>query len=194
MPPKPRSPTSGPARPRFTHFLAFPLRSRDDPASNFTSNAENFRRKLIDAQPAIEGIHESIVVNPIRMHLTIGLMTLARDPRPRAEQSDAGTARSSISPRSSNGSEELKEFKTISHALQTFESCRSLVEDIIRKSKKKRLDVSFDRLDTFQTKLKKCQVSLLTLEELVRQEVNETHPTSPEGPICRAHVGSELPL
>lgn len=156
MHPKPRS--SPAARPRFTHFVSFPLRSRSDPTSNFTSSAEGFRNNVINAYPSIGGIHESIVVQPVRMHLTIGLMSLVQD--------------SGSTLQNGNSSNHVlddpeSDLKTIGDALRAFESCRSVVEEITRNSNRQRLDVSFNQLGTFQTNLKKCQVSQTINSSLV---------------------------
>ena len=52
--------------------------------------------------------------------------------------------------------------KTILEALERFETCRAVVDSVIDLRDKKSLEVSFDKLATFQTKLDNCQVSSLT--------------------------------
>ncbi|KAF8319106.1 hypothetical protein DL93DRAFT_2225511 [Clavulina sp. PMI_390] len=133
MPPKPPKIP----RPRFTHFLCFPLRS-----STFTNNAGIFGSSLLAADPPISGMHSSIVVAPIRLHLTIGLMSLTGDP-----ESGSGEQSSNTLPQ-----------RTISEAMQTFQGLRSVVDEITTDRAQGSLSVDFNALSSFQTKLKDCQV------------------------------------
>jgi len=49
--------------------------------------------------------------------------------------------------------------KTILEAIERFETCRAVVDGVINLREEKSLEVSFDKLATFQTKLDNCQVS-----------------------------------
>ena len=49
--------------------------------------------------------------------------------------------------------------RTICEAIERFETCRAVVDRIIDLRERKSLEVSFDKLATFQTKLDNCQVS-----------------------------------
>lgn len=84
---------------------------------------------------------------PVRLHLTIGLMSLVNDKKlapSTAEQGDVQGQRIST--------------KTIKEALERFATLRNVIDDVVRHRKEEKLDVSFNRLSSFQTKLENCQV------------------------------------
>lgn len=154
MPPKMKAV----ARPRFTHFVSFPLRS-----PTFTNSAAVFRDSLLNATPPISGMHPSIVMAPVRLHLTISLMSLLDEERG-VEQ--AGSRRP----------------KTIQDAIDCLESCRTIVDETINEHRRKRLDIEFNKLSTFQTNLTKCQVIRRSFSGAGRALIVRAL-----GSVCRAH-------
>lgn len=51
--------------------------------------------------------------------------------------------------------------KTIREAIARFETCRAVIDGVTNLRETKSLEVSFDKLGTFQTKLENCQASTL---------------------------------
>jgi hypothetical protein len=143
-------PHKAPPNPRFTHFLSFPLRS-----PNFTNAAAAFGTALLTAQPPITGMHPSIVMAPVRLHLTIGLMSLVKERKLRDHHNRNGP--------DVDEQDDVSHLatKTIREAIERFETCRAVVDRVTDLRETKSLEVSFDKLATFQTKLDSCQVSTL---------------------------------
>ncbi|KAJ1304234.1 hypothetical protein OPQ81_005398 [Rhizoctonia solani] len=69
---------SAQARERPTHFISVPL----DHLSQFTSQISHFTNSLLTVSPPITGLDRSIVISPSRLHLTLGVMSLATEDRP----------------------------------------------------------------------------------------------------------------
>ena len=59
--------------PRPTHFLALPIGHHPD----LRSAVQSLTASWLSHNPPIEGLDPSIVINPRRLHLTLGVMTLA---------------------------------------------------------------------------------------------------------------------
>ncbi|KAJ7034068.1 kinase A anchor protein [Mycena alexandri] len=73
-PKKPQNPKKNSPRP--THFLSLPLGQH----AELRDKIKEFHRRLLppsDIVPVIEGLDQSILVDPRRLHLTIGVMTLS---------------------------------------------------------------------------------------------------------------------
>ncbi|TEB27248.1 hypothetical protein FA13DRAFT_1736636 [Coprinellus micaceus] len=78
-----------PPAPRPTHFLALPLHTHPRLASLVSS----FQSALLAHDPSIAGLNGSIVIDPRRLHLTLGVMALEEEEGP-APTSASHTARS----------------------------------------------------------------------------------------------------
>ncbi|KAJ7849419.1 kinase A anchor protein [Mycena olivaceomarginata] len=75
--------------PRPTHFLSLPLGHH--PA--LRDRIQEFHRRLLpsgDTNPAIEGLDQSILVDPRRLHLTIGVMALSSTESPTQQSNTSG--------------------------------------------------------------------------------------------------------
>jgi len=101
---------------RLTHFLALPLGHH--PA--LRSSVRNFLDALLQHTPPIPGLNPSITIDPRRMHLTLGVMSLST-----ADERNPGT-------------------KTLEEALALLESVRPMVGEILSGHK---LLVSLDVMD-----------------------------------------------
>ncbi|KAJ7762619.1 hypothetical protein B0H16DRAFT_1719067 [Mycena metata] len=78
--------------PRPTHFLSLPLGHHPE----LRDKIKEFHRRLLppsDAVPAIEGLDPSILVDPRRLHLTIGVMTLSAAESQQPDTPDTPKAR-----------------------------------------------------------------------------------------------------
>lgn len=95
------------------------------------------------------------------MHLTIALMSLVRDPKSNVKPGTETETDMAQPEAEGVHAQELPTTtqRTINEALNAFESCRSVVSEIVKKPEFRRFEVSFDRLSTFQHDLKKCRVS-----------------------------------
>ncbi|KAK7682304.1 hypothetical protein QCA50_014507 [Cerrena zonata] len=62
-------------KPRLTHFLALPIGHH----AGLRRRISAFTDALLRTDPAIPGLDETIVINPRRLHLTLGVMSLDLD-------------------------------------------------------------------------------------------------------------------
>ncbi|KAF5360756.1 hypothetical protein D9756_004431 [Leucocoprinus leucothites] len=76
MPPRRQPLQRLPAAPRPTHFLALPLHNH----STLRTRVANFQRSLFDGEgkPLVRGLDRTIIIDPRRLHLTLGVMALER--------------------------------------------------------------------------------------------------------------------
>jgi activating signal cointegrator complex subunit 1 len=76
---------------RPTHFLALPIGHHPELRNAMSALTSSW----LEHEPPIEGLDPSIVVHPRRLHLTLGVMTLAPapapDPNPSSEGQERGT-------------------------------------------------------------------------------------------------------
>ncbi|KAF5378313.1 hypothetical protein D9615_008800 [Tricholomella constricta] len=63
-------------RPRPTHFIAVPLHTNPTLRTRIAA----FQSSLLSASPPIRGLDPSITIEPIRFHLTLGVMALSEEP------------------------------------------------------------------------------------------------------------------
>ncbi|GLB45250.1 hypothetical protein LshimejAT787_2100100 [Lyophyllum shimeji] len=93
-----RRPNRGPTP---THFLAIPLNT--NPA--LRARVAAFQDGLFEPafqpdgtrKPPVRGLDRSVVIDPIRFHLTLGVMALAEEPAKEVEEDEAGMAEGSAS-------------------------------------------------------------------------------------------------
>ncbi|CAE6349150.1 unnamed protein product, partial [Rhizoctonia solani] len=102
-----------------SHFLAFPL----DTNSYVTRMVGNFQQGLINDKSSIKGFHETIVMDPPRLHITVGEVGLEDE----SETDDPGRPR-----------------RTVSSALALLNSLQPQVSEIIGREKK--LEIELDAL------------------------------------------------
>ncbi|KAI0262406.1 kinase A anchor protein [Gloeopeniophorella convolvens] len=72
-PSQPTETTARQPKPRLTHFLALPIGHHADLRQTVTALTSSW----LAHEPPIDGLDPSIVINPRRLHLTLGVMSLA---------------------------------------------------------------------------------------------------------------------
>ena len=89
-----------------------------------------FTRSLLDTPPAIPGLDESIVISPRRLHITLGVMSLAdadSSPRPQsARRAPADAAQGQAS-----GSKPEVAPKTVDDALRLLAELKPRIKDLL---------------------------------------------------------------
>ncbi|TFK17635.1 hypothetical protein FA15DRAFT_675940 [Coprinopsis marcescibilis] len=103
------------ARP--THFLALPLQTH----STLRTRIGNFQSALLQHSPPITGLDPSIVIDPRRLHLTLGVMALVHP----GEEADAPSA---------EGREGLQPKKTTDDALALLRSLQPRISQLLLES------------------------------------------------------------
>ncbi|EIM84322.1 uncharacterized protein STEHIDRAFT_159005 [Stereum hirsutum FP-91666 SS1] len=72
-------------KPSPTHFISLPIGHHEA----LRASISNFTSALLQSTPPITGFDKSIVISPRRLHLTLGVMSLAEDPGLSSEQEGA---------------------------------------------------------------------------------------------------------
>ncbi|KAF9044145.1 hypothetical protein BJ165DRAFT_1479390 [Panaeolus papilionaceus] len=163
-----------PKNPRPTHFVALPLHNH--PA--LSSRIAEFHKALINARgtPAtknlytsrgkpqvstlVQGLDSTILIDPIRMHMTLGVMALESDEPTQAGQSSAITGSDETPPGGSASAEPEADTavgptepppprKTIATALELLKSLQSQITEIL--DGQKSVHVPLDHLDVLKT-------------------------------------------
>lgn len=106
----------------------------DDVQSN--TNTPRFSRNNIRTSPHVEGLDSSIVIDPVRMHMTLGVMTLE------AEGND-------VVANDEGGETSSHQRKTVSTALALLASLSTQVSQILEGEKG--VKVPLEVLDVFKT-------------------------------------------
>ncbi|KAJ7457885.1 kinase A anchor protein [Mycena latifolia] len=137
MPPKAKPAKFKPAKARPTHFLSLPLGHHPD----LRNRIREFHQKVlptVDATAdvvAIEGLDKSILVDPRRLHFTIGVMTLSKN---LPEADNPGTSKA----------------KTVSSAIALLQSLAPEINEITRQP----VLLSLEKMGVLKTKGKQAGV------------------------------------
>lgn len=114
-----------------SHFLAIPLYT----SSGFRARVSSFQNHLQSSlDPSIRGLDPSIVIHPMKLHLTLGVMTLVGDSGPSESSGKRSTKR-----RKWENDEEMKSesstdpTRTVTAALELLRSLKPRIDVILGK-------------------------------------------------------------
>lgn len=155
--------------PRPTHFLALPLHTHP-PLRGLVSS---FQSSLLALDPPIGGLDKSIIIDPRRLHLTLGVMALDPEDGTTLRQGEE-TARSSASTAASleggAQTQPTESKKTVSSALTLLRSLQPQVTALLAGA---RVKAPLERLDVFPPgATKQANVLFLGCEESKRTKKN----------------------
>ena len=145
-----------PAR-RATHFISFPI--SDD---NVQRIAQEAISKLVNARPALEGVHHSLAVKEKSLHLTIGIMALdTSSGNQKDEKQPQGGVANNVDYHA--GQRRLPSEKDAADILQ---SCKEGIQRIMAAKVMENLPgvtksgvrTAFTRLASFQSDASRCRV------------------------------------
>lgn len=148
-----------PSRP--THFLSFPIND-----AGVQLRAKEAIALLLDAQPRLSGIDESLAVHPASLHLTLGIMSLGSsitgvDAIAR-KQEDHGSSTSDINDDGLVDEEKRKKRRkrlhTVEEAEKLLRESQDMLRSLLEQRKIERIPVHFDRLESFQADPSQCRV------------------------------------
>ncbi|KAG2010611.1 hypothetical protein CC2G_013422 [Coprinopsis cinerea AmutBmut pab1-1] len=115
--------------PRPTHFLALPLQHH----STLRTRVANFQSALLEHAPPITGLDNTIVIDPRRLHLTLGVMAL-----------ETGDSPGSGEP------QETQPARTVETALDLLRSLKPRISELLSENGGgSRLKVPLELLDVF---------------------------------------------
>ncbi|KAF7978418.1 hypothetical protein HWV62_580 [Athelia sp. TMB] len=130
------SQSSAPAKPRLTHFISLPLGNH----TGLRSKIAAFTDGLLRSEIPIAGLHESIIINPRRLHLTLGVMALA----------PSGSPPAAIEPSASTPSKTLSAARDLLASLQP--GIKAILDD---GGRDRRLKVKLNRMDLMKPERQK---------------------------------------
>ncbi|KAF6759265.1 hypothetical protein DFP72DRAFT_151151 [Ephemerocybe angulata] len=136
---------------RPTHFIALPLNHHESLRNDIAS----FHSSLLAHDPPIQGLDKSIVIDPRRIHITLGVMALEKDIKettpPQQPASNGGEPLEQAGT-PAEADEENAPKLTISSALALLESLKPQISTILTSSgttESKKVYVPLDVLDVF---------------------------------------------
>ena len=145
-----------PAR-RATHFISFPISD-----VNVQRNAQEAISRLVNAKPALNGVHHSLAVKEKSLHLTIGIMTLDT---PSVKQQDAKRSQGGVANDVDLHAGQSR-LPSEADAAGILQSCEEGIQRImaakVRENfpgiTKSGVRIAFPRLASFQSDASKCRV------------------------------------
>lgn len=144
-----------PAR-RATHFISFPISD-----VNVQRNAQEAISRLVNARPALDGVHRSLAVKEKSLHLTIGIMALDTSTGNQKDEKQRQGGVSNVNRHA--GRRRLPSEKDAADILQ---SCKEGIQRIMAAKVMENLPgvtksgvrTAFTRLASFQSDASRCRV------------------------------------
>ncbi|KAF6742831.1 hypothetical protein DFP72DRAFT_1103285 [Ephemerocybe angulata] len=136
-----------------THFIALPLNRHESLRNDIAS----FQSSILAHEPPIKGLDKSIVIDPRRIHITLGVMALEKDlekasPPPQPASTGGEPQEGGVVPAEGHGEDAPTPKLTISSALALLESLKPQISTILTSSattESKKVYVPLDVLDVF---------------------------------------------
>ena len=136
---------------RPTHFLSLPIQD-----STCHARASELANILLKSEPRPKGVDESLVVQPKSLHLTLGIMSLCGKRAAQRERRQGVQDEQEILQHAAKHGE----IKSVDDAARLLQQCEKGLQEIVRNATafRRKIDVRFDRLKSFQSDAAKCRV------------------------------------